>query len=51
MKKRFPFILNIQDAKKIIQIACCDWKKTLIDKWLASQKKLNEFIEKKRNNR
>lgn len=46
MKKRFPFILNIQDAKKIIQIACCDWKKTLIDKWLASQKKLNEFIEK-----
>lgn len=35
MKKRFPFLLNRKNAKKIIEIACDEWKKILIDKWSA----------------
>lgn len=31
--ERFPFQLNIDDARKIIGIACQEWQKKLLEKW------------------
>ena len=33
METRFPFKLNEEQGKEIIEIACNDWKNTLADKW------------------